>query len=167
MVTRVICSHITTDERYRINFPWQYKATFLFLFVSDHQTQKRSRTVVNSRRGQGIQGITCKINQPRMRPKTFYLPFLLKFVKCMDAIYVVQFLYYESMVRILCPKPSVFCANKSSLHSRNIVGILIKFIFFRHGVFLNNHNNIIFTWISCTRNMTIDNKVTDLILTFL
>ena len=107
-----------------------------------------------------------QINQPKMTLKTFYLPFLLKFVKCMDAIRVVQFLYYESMVRILCPKPSFFCANKSSLHSRNIVGIL-KFIFFRRGVFVNNHNNIIFTWIICTRNMTIDNKVTDLILTFL
>ena len=47
-------------------------------------------------------------------------------------------------------------ANEPSLYSRSVVGILIKLIFL--GVFLNNHNNIAFTWIFCTRNMTTDNK---------
>ena len=98
---------------------------------------------------------------------TFYMPFLFKLVKRMDAIRVVQLLYYEFMVRILCPKPSSFCVNKPSLCSRNIVGILIKLIFFEGSAFLSNHNNISFTWIIFTRNIMIDNKVTDLILTFL
>ena len=47
-------------------------------------------------------------------------------------------------------------ANEPSLYSRNVVGILIKLIFL--GVLLNIHNNIAFTWIFCTRNITIDNK---------
>ena len=76
-----------------------------------------------------------------MTLKTFYMPFLFKPVKCMDTNRIVQFLYYESMMRLLCPKPSSFCANKPSLYSRNIVGILVEIIF-RCGVFLNNHNNV-------------------------
>ena len=120
---------------------------------------------MNSRPGQGKQGITCKINKSKMTLKTLYMTFFLRSIKCMNTIHVVQFLYYESMMRILCPKPSSFCANKPSLYSCSLVGILINLIFFRGGIFLNNHNNVIFTWITCTRNMTIDNKVTDLILT--
>ena len=85
------------------------------------------------------------------------MPFLFKPVKRMDAIRVFQFFYYESMMRILCTKRSSFCANKPSLYSCNIVGILIKLIFFGGGVFLSNHNNVIFTWIICTRNLMIDN----------
>ena len=95
------------------------------------------------------------------------MTFFLKSIKCMNTICVVQFLYYESMMRILFPKPSSFCAKKPLLYSCNIVGILIKLIFFRGGVFLNNHNNVIFTWIICTGNITIDKKVKDLILTSL
>ena len=34
------------------------------------------------------------------------------------------------MMQILCLKPSSFCANKPSLYSHHIVGILIKLIFF-------------------------------------
>ena len=102
-----------------------------------------------------------------MTLKTFCMTFFFKSVKCMNTIRVVQFFYYESMMPILCPKPLSFCANKPSLYSRNIVGILLKLIFFRDCVFLNNHNNVIFTWITCTRNIAIDNKVTDLILTSL
>ena len=95
------------------------------------------------------------------------MPFFVTPIKCMYTISVVQFAYYESMMRILCSKPSSFCANKPLLYSHNIVGILIKLIFFGGGVFLNNNNNVLFTWIICTRSMTIDNKVTDLILTSL
>ena len=68
---------------------------------------------------------------------------------------------------MLSPIASSFCANKPSLSSRNIVGILIKLIFFGRGVFLNNHNNVTLTWIICKRNMTTDNEAMDLILTFL
>ena len=99
--------------------------------------------------------------------KTLYIPFLFKPIKCMYTVRVVQFSYYKSMMGILCSKPSSFCANQLSLYSRNIVGILIKLIFFRGGIFLNNHGYVIFTWIIYTRNMAIDNKVTDLILTSL
>ena len=109
-------------------------------------------------RGQDIQSITCKINKPKMRRKP---------VKCMDTIRVVQFLHNDYILRKMSIKPSSFCANKPSLYSCNIVGILIKVIFFGGGVFLDNHNNVVFTWISCTRNTTTDNKVMDLILTFL
>ena len=97
-------------------------------------------------RGQDIQSITCKINKPKMRRKP---------VKCMDTIRVVQFLHNDYILRKMSIKPFSFCANKPSLYSCNIVGILIKVIFFGGGVFLNNHNNVVFTWISCTRNMTI------------
>ena len=102
-----------------------------------------------------------------MTLKTFYMTSFFKSVKCINTICVIQFFYYESMMLILCPKPLSFCTNEPSLYSHNIVGILIKLIFFRDCVFLNNHNNVIFTWIICTRNMAINNKVTDLILTSL
>ena len=114
-----------------------------------------------------MQDITWKINKPKMTLQTFNIPFLFKPAKRMDTICVVQFLYYESMMRILCLKPSSFCANKPSLYSCNIVGILIKFIFIGGDLFLNNHKNVTFTWIICTRSMTIDNMVTDLILKYL
>ena len=100
-------------------------------------------SVVNRRRGQGIQNITCKINKPIMTLKTFYIPFLFKSVKRMDSI--VQFLYYESMMRILYPKLSSFYPDKPSMYSCNIIGILIKPIFFGGVVFLHSHNNVIFT----------------------
>ena len=63
-------------------------------------------------------------------------------IKYMNTICVIQFLYYKSMMRILCSKPSYFCANKLYLYPRNIVGVLIKIIFFRGGVFLNNRNDV-------------------------
>ena len=118
------------------------------------------------RHSQGIKDITPNISKPKMTLKTLYIPFLFKSVKWLDTIRVVQFLYYKSMMEILCFKPSSFCAKELSLYSRNVVGILIKLIFLRGGVFLNNHNNVVFTWIFYTRNMTIDNKVMDLGLTY-
>ena len=108
--------------------------------------------------GQGIKGITRNINKPKMTLETFYIPFLFKSIKCLDTIRVVGILYF---------KPSSFCANEPSLYSRNVSGILIKLIFLGGGVFLNNHDNVVFTWIFCTRNMTIDNKVADVGLMYI
>ena len=59
------------------------------------------------------------------------------------------------MIRILRPKLSYFCVNKPSLYPHNIVRILLKLIFFRGGIFLNNHDDVIFTWIISTMDMTI------------
>ena len=70
---------------------------------------------MNGRRGQGTQDITCKINKPKMTLKTFCMHFLFKPVKSMDAIRVVQFLYYEFMMQILRPKPSSFCTFSAFL----------------------------------------------------
>ena len=84
---------------------------------------------LNGRYGQGIKDITRDINKPKMTLKTFYIPLLLKSIECMDTIHVVQFLYYEPMMWILCLKPSFVCSKKPSLYSRNIDGILIKLIF--------------------------------------
>ena len=114
-----------------------------------------------------MQDITWKINKPKMTLKTFYIPFLFKSIKCMDTIRVVQSLYYESMMWILCLKPSSFCANKPLLYSCNVLGILIRLIFLGGGIFLNDYNNVVFTWILCARNMTIDNKVADLGLIYI
>ena len=122
---------------------------------------------MDGRRGQGIKYITRNISNSKMTLKTFYVPFPFKSIKCMDSIRVVQFLHYESMMLILCLKPSFFCVNKPSLYSCNIVGILIKLIFLGGGVFLNNHNNVVFAWIFCTRNMTINNKVSGLGLIYI
>ena len=63
---------------------------------------------LNGRYGQGIKDITRDINKPKMTLKTFYIPLLLKSIECMDTIHVVQFLYYEPMMQILCLKPSFF-----------------------------------------------------------
>ena len=120
---------------------------------------------MDDRRSQGIKDITPNISKPKMTLKTLYIPFLFKSVKWLDTIWFVQFLYYKSMMEILCFKPSSFCAKELSLYSRNVVGILIKLIFLRGGVFLNNNNNVVFTWIFYRRNMAIDNKVVDLGLT--
>ena len=76
-----------------------------------------------------------------MTLKTFYISFLLNTIECRDTIRVVQFLYHESMTRVLCFKPLSFCVNKPSLYPRNLVGILIKLIFLGSGIFLNDHNN--------------------------
>ena len=128
----------------------ELKETSLFIvllikiFVSSHQTQKSPCfcesldelwLAVNGRRGQGIQSITCKIRKPKMTLKTFYIPFLFKPIKCMDTVRIVHFLYHEHMMRILCPKPSSFCGNEPPLYPRNIVGILVKLVFLRGGVF--------------------------------
>ena len=86
-------------------------------------------------------------NKPKMTLKMFYIPLLFKPIECMDTICVVQFLYYEAMMWILCLRPSSFCRNKPSLYSRNVVGKLIKLIFLGGGIFLNNHNNVVFAWI--------------------
>ena len=118
------------------------KILFLLLIIKD------------DRRGQGKKGITRNINKPIMTLKRFYIPFLFKPIECMDTIRVVQLLDYKSMMRILCLKPSYFCANELSLYSCNVLGILIKLIFLRGGIFLNNHNNVVFAWIFCMRNIT-------------
>ena len=108
------------------------KILFLLLIIKD------------DRRGQGKKGITRNINKPIMTLKMFYIPFLFKPIECTDTIRIVQLLDYESMIRILCLKPSYFCASELSLYSYNVVGILIKLIFLGGGIFLNNHNNVIF-----------------------
>ena len=77
--------------------------------------------------------------------KTCYKPFLFKLIECMDTIRVVRFLHYKSMIGLSCFKPSFFWVNELSLYPYNIVGILIKLIFCRGGIFLNNHNNVVFT----------------------
>ena len=92
------------------------------------------------------------------------MTFFFKLVKCMNVICAIQLLHYESTMRILCPKPSSFCVKKSSLYPCNIVRILIKLIFYRGCVFLNNYDNVTFTLIICTRHMTINSKVIYLIL---
>ena len=113
-----------------------------------------------------MKGITRNINKPKMTLKTFYIPFLFKPIECMDTIRVVQFLYYKLMMGILCLKPSSFCTDEPSLYPRNVVGILITLIFLGVGVFLNNHNNVVFTWILCMIYITCPNMGND-VLTFL
>ena len=101
-----------------------------------------------------------------MTLKTFYIPFLFKPIECMDTIRVIQFLYYEPMMWILCLKPSYFCGNKPSLYSCNVVGILIKLIFFGGDVFFNNQNNVVVAWIFCMIYIMCF-KMCDGVLTFL
>ena len=122
---------------------------------------------LDGRRGQGIKGITRKINKPKMTLKTFYIPFPFKPIECMDTIRVAQSLNYKSMMEVLCFKSSPFCVNEPSLCSHNIVGILTKLIFFGGGIFLNNHNNVAFACVFCTRDMMINNKVLDLGLIYI
>ena len=120
---------------------------------------------MNSRRGQAIQDITCKISKPKMTLKTLYMTFFLKSIKCMNNICVVQFLYFEPMMRILCPKPSWFNIPFTSLYLRDIIWQIVILIVGGRCVFPYNDDNVVFTEIICTKNMTIGNKVTDLILT--
>ena len=75
-----------------------------------------------------------------------------------------QLLYYEHLVWISCFKATSFFGNKPALYSCNTAGIFIEPIFFSCSVFLNNHNDVIFTLTICTRYMTIDNKIMYLIL---
>ena len=89
-----------------------------------------------------------------MTLKTFYKPFLFKSIEGMDTICVVLLLHYKPMMGVLCFRPSSFCVNEPFLYSCNIVLILIKLIFFKGGIFLNNHNNVVFAWVLCMRNMT-------------
>ena len=121
---------------------------------------------LDGRRGQGVEGITRKINKPKMTLKTFCISFLVKPIECMDTIHVAQFLNYKSMMGVLCFKPSFFSVNEPSLYPRNIVGILIKPIFFRSGIFFNNHNNVVFAWIFCMVYITCPKMGND-VLTFL
>ena len=105
-----------------------------------------------------------------MTLKTFYKPFLFKSLKRMDTIRVAQFLHYRAMIWILCFKPSFFNANEPSLYSSNLVGILIKLIFLRGGILIDNQNNVVFAWIFCMRNITffkIDNDVLTILQLFL
>ena len=66
------------------------------------------------------------------------------------------------MIEVLCFKPASFCVNEPSLYPCNVVGILMKLIILLGGIFLNNHDNVVFAWIFYTSNMTINNKVADL-----
>ena len=120
---------------------------------------------VDDRRGQGIKGIMQNINKPKMTSKTFYKPLLFESIKRMDPICVVQFLHYKSMMGLLCFKPLSFCVNEPSLYPRNVVGIFIKLIFLGGGIFLNNHNNVVFAWIFCMIYITYPKMRND-ILTF-
>ena len=132
------------------------KQNFLFLLL----------IIKNCRCGQGIKGIMQNVDKPKMTLKTFCKPCLFKSIKGMDTIRIVLPLHYKSMMGVLCFKPSSFCVNEPSLYSRNIVRILIKLIFFRGGIFLNNHNNVVFAWIFCMRNITFFKMGND-VLTFL
>ena len=102
---------------------------------------------LGGRRGQGIKNNTRNTNMPKMTLKTFYKPFLLKSIKCMDTICVVQFLNYKSVMEVFCFKPSSCCVNGRSLYPRSVVAILIKRSFLRGGTFLNNHSNVVLAWI--------------------
>ena len=101
-----------------------------------------------------------------MTLKTFYKPLLFKSIKGMDTIWIVQFIHFKSMMGLLCFKPLFFCANEPSLYPRNVVKILSKLILLGGGIFLDNHNNVIFAWIFCMRNMTCP-KIGNDVLTFL
>ena len=93
-----------------------------------------------------------------------FLAFFFKLVNWMDYICIIQLLYYEPMMWLLCSKPS-FCSNKQFLCSCEIVWILTERIFVRDCVFLNNYIDVTFTWITCAWYMTNDNEVMYLILT--
>ena len=71
---------------------------------------------------------------------------------------------------VLCFKPLSFCINEPLLYPCNVVGILInvagELMFLRHGIFLNNPENVDFVWIFFTRNMT-SIKMRNDVLTFL
>ena len=60
------------------------------------------------------------------------------------------------MIRILHPKPLYFCVNKPSLYPRNIVRILLKLIFFMGGIFLNNHDDVIFMDMTISHGFDLD-----------
>ena len=122
--------------------------------------------LLGCRHGQGIKSITWNINKPKVTLKTFYKTFLFKSIRRMDTIRVVQFLHHRVMIWILCFKPSLFCVNEPSLYPRNVVWKFIKLIFFGDGIFLNNHNNVVFPWIFSLRNMTFFEMGND-VLTFL
>ena len=93
--------------------------------------------------------------------------FLFKLVECINAIFVIQFLYYEPMLWIFYSKLLSFCGNEQSLYPWNVIGIFLKLIFFRGDVFLNDRNNVNSTWIICARYMFIGNTTVHLILTSL
>ena len=81
-------------------------------------------------------------------------------------MWVIQPLYFESIMWILCFKPSfffVFSGNETSFYLRDIVGLLIK-IFLRGAIFLNDYNDVIFTYFF-RRYIAIPNKILYLILT--
>ena len=109
--------------------------------------------------------ITCKINKLKATLKKYYITFF-KSGECLDAICIIHILFIESMVLTLYSKPSSFCGNKPSLYFCDMVGIFAELIFFRARVFLNNHNDVIFTygviftWIIWTRYVTINPLMT-------
>ena len=86
-----------------------------------------------------------QINKSKMTLKAFYMTCLFKHVEHVDAICVFEFLYNESMVWILCSKPSNFCDNEPFLYPDNLIGVLQKLIFLRGGLFVNHHSDVIFT----------------------
>ena len=70
------------------------------------------------------------------------------------------------MMGVLSFKSLPFGVNEPSLYPRNVVGILKKLIFLGSGIFLNNHESVVFAWIFCMRNMTCLKMGTD-VSTFL
>ena len=110
---------------------------FLYL-VTRHKKENEATKFLflGGRRGQGIEDMTRNINKPKMTLlEMFYKPFVFKPIECMDTIRVVRFLHYKSMMRVSCFKPLFFSVNELSLYLYNIVGILIKLIFFREVFF--------------------------------
>ena len=91
------------------NIQHRWHLLFVYSFWSENfyiWTQKI--LFLDGRRGQGTKGITWNTNEPKMTLKTFYVPFLFEPIECMYTIRVVQFLYYEPIMRILCHKPPSF-----------------------------------------------------------
>ena len=70
------------------------------------------------------------------------------------------------MIGVLCFKASSFCVNEPLLYPRNVVGILTKQIFLRSGIFLNDHDNVVFAWIFCIRNMACPKMGNDVLTLF-
>lgn len=97
--------------------------------------------------------IANKISKPEVILKTFYMTFFFKVVECVDAICVIQLLYYETMVWILSSKLWSFCGNKLYLYSCNIVEMFIEHVLQGWWIvgLLSNQNDVIFSWIIYTR----------------
>lgn len=61
-------------------------------------------------------------------------------------------------------KPLSFCSNELSFYHRDIIETFTKLMSFKPGIFFNYHNDVIFTWIIYTSNISIGNRAIYLIL---